>query len=58
MEKVRYGIIGFGKIGKAVAVIARAFGMKVLAHTNHPAPFDDVEFVTTDELLGVEKEGA
>ena len=45
------GIIGFGKIGKAVAVIARAFGMKVLAHTNHPAPFDDMEFVTTDELL-------
>ena len=45
------GIIGFGKIGKAVAVIARACGMKVLAHTNHPAPFDGVEFVTTDELL-------
>lgn len=45
------GIIGFGKIGKAVAVIASAFGMKVLAHTNHPAPFDGVEFVTTDVLL-------
>ena len=51
LDSKTLGIIGFGKIGKAVAVIARAFGMKVLAHTNHPAPFDCVEFVTTDELL-------
>ncbi len=45
------GIIGFGKIGKAVAKIASAFGMKVLASTNHPAPFENVEFCEKDELL-------
>lgn len=45
------GIIGFGKIGKAVAKIALAFGMNVVASTNHPAPFDGVEFCAVDELL-------
>ena len=45
------GIIGFGKIGKAVAKIASAFGMKVIAATNHPAPFENVEFCSRDELL-------
>ncbi|MBQ2842488.1 MAG: D-2-hydroxyacid dehydrogenase [Clostridia bacterium] len=46
-----FGIIGFGKIGKAAAKIASAFGMKVLASTNHPAPFENVEFCSKDELL-------
>lgn len=45
------GIIGFGKIGKAVAKIASAFGMKVLASTNHPAPFENVEFCDKEELI-------
>lgn len=45
------GIIGFGKIGKAVAKIALAFGMNVLASTNHPAPFEGVKFVERDELI-------
>ena len=45
------GIIGFGKIGKAVSKIAEAFGMKVLACTNHPAPFGNVEFCEKNELL-------
>jgi glycerate dehydrogenase len=29
------GIIGFGRIGQTVAVLARAFGMKVLAHSRN-----------------------
>ena len=45
------GIIGFGKIGKAVAKIADAFGMEVLASTNHPSPTENVEFCSKDELL-------
>lgn len=45
------GIIGFGKIGKAVAKIGAAFGMKILANTNHPAPFENVEFTSVDDLL-------
>ena len=45
------GIIGFGKIGKAVAKIASAFGMKVLASTNHPSESENVEFCDRDELL-------
>ncbi len=47
------GIIGFGKIGKAVAKIASAFGMKVVANTNHPSPFECVDFKGVDELLAV-----
>ena len=45
------GIIGFGKIGKAAAKIGAAFGMKILANTNHPAPFENVEFTSVDDLL-------
>ena len=45
------GIIGFGSIGKAVAKIGAAFGMKVVANTNHPAPFENVEFVDKNTLL-------
>lgn len=45
------GIIGFGKIGKAVARVALGFGMKVLAQTNHPAEFEGVEFTDRDTLL-------
>ncbi len=50
LEGKTLGIIGFGKIGKAVAKIAEAFGMKVIASTNHPAPFGNVEFLSKDEV--------
>ena len=47
------GIIGFGKIGHAVASIGKAFGMRVLANTAHPEKYPDaaVEFVPQDTLL-------
>ena len=51
LQNKTLGIIGFGSIGKAVAKIALAFGMKVLASTNHPAPFDGVEFTDKETLL-------
>lgn len=49
------GIFGFGRIGKAVAERARAFGMNVVAYTprmhgNEPAY---VKFVSLDEMLAV-----
>jgi len=47
------GIYGFGKIGQQVAVVGNAFGMKVVAHSNHP-PSDAwpaVTFLTFEEML-------
>lgn len=51
LQNKTLGIIGFGSIGKAVAKIALAFGMNVVASTNHPAPFEGVEFADKDSLL-------
>lgn len=42
------GVIGYGRIGKRVAEIARCFGMNVLAWTRTPR---DPECVSLDELL-------
>lgn len=47
------GIYGFGKIGKATARIAKAFGMKVIAVHKHPErdKVEGVEFVDLNSLL-------
>ena len=39
-----------GEIGKAVARIAAALGMKVIAYTPHPMPMDYVTYVPLKEL--------
>jgi len=48
-----FGIVGFGAIGRAVARIAGAFGMRVLVHTRTPDPaaWPEVTFVGSDELF-------
>jgi D-3-phosphoglycerate dehydrogenase len=54
-EKV-LGLVGMGRIGKAVAVRAQAFGMKVIAQDPYPdrefAETKGIEIVELDELLG------
>jgi phosphoglycerate dehydrogenase-like enzyme len=46
------GIIGLGRIGKAVARRAAGFNMRVLAHTPHPSPENGgIEFVSLERLL-------
>jgi glycerate dehydrogenase len=47
------GVIGFGRIGQAVATIARGFGMELLAYTRtvpRPAP-DGIRFVDLPTLF-------
>jgi len=45
------GIVGYGNIGRTVARIAVAFGMKVLVYTRTPKTDDSVTFVSFEELL-------
>lgn len=48
------GIVGFGRIGRAVVRIALAFGMEVIVHTPHPPERPDIaplRFAGLEELF-------
>jgi glycerate dehydrogenase len=47
----RFGVVGLGRIGLAVAAIARAFGMEVLAHRRQPISAEGVTGVDLPTLL-------
>ena len=47
------GVIGFGRIGRQVAHLANAFGMRVVAHTKtekDPPDYPDFDFLPLDKL--------
>jgi glycerate dehydrogenase len=52
LEGMTLGIIGYGRIGQAVAKLARAFGMQVIAHNRSPfAETDDIRAVDLDTVF-------
>ena len=52
LEGLTFGVIGFGRIGRRTAELARVFGMQILAYTRTPdSSVDWAEFVDVDELL-------
>jgi glycerate dehydrogenase len=57
LDGLTMGLVGFGRIARRAATIARAFGMEVLCHTAHPAKYRDqaahgeVTFVDLDRLF-------
>lgn len=53
LDNLTLGIIGFGEIGQAVADIAKAFGMRVLAHSrsDKSQQFPEIDFVDLERCL-------
>ncbi|WFR67987.1 NAD(P)-dependent oxidoreductase [Curtobacterium flaccumfaciens] len=47
----RLGIIGYGRIGAAVARRARAFGMTIASASRRPRSEDDVDWMSIDEVF-------
>jgi D-3-phosphoglycerate dehydrogenase len=57
LQGATLGIVGYGRIGREVGILARGLGMNVLAHDPSPSAIDfagedNVEFLPLDEMLG------
>ena len=51
LDGLTLGIVGYGRIGEAVAQVARAFGMKIIAQSRTPKKEAGVTFVELDTLF-------
>jgi len=53
LDGLTMGIVGFGRIGRAVAALALAFGMRIIAHRrpSSPTDFAPVEFVDLEAVF-------
>jgi glycerate dehydrogenase len=54
LEGKTLGIVGFGRIGRRVAEVGNAFGMKILAQDSvqtNPPPYEGFRFASLEELL-------
>lgn len=45
------GVVGTGRIGRAMITVLRGFGMELLAYDLHPQPIEGVTYVELDELF-------
>lgn len=45
------GVVGTGRIGRAMIAILKGFGMELLAYDLHPQPIEGVTYVELDELF-------
>jgi glycerate dehydrogenase len=53
LENLVLGVMGYGNIGRSVALVGKAMGMEVIALNKYPERFpnDEVEYVSQDVLL-------
>jgi glycerate dehydrogenase len=54
LKGLTFGVIGFGRIGRASAALAKAFGMKVIAYDAYVSDSGDpeIEMVDLDRIFG------